>query len=119
MTRFGLLLWVSFVAFVSTAEAVQSTFDLDREGWTADDTSACFGTGGNPGGFLQVVDAASTVMHVYAPATFRGDLSRLDGTVLTFDGRRIAGGGSAPPGSDDYGVVRITGGGLAASADVL
>jgi gliding motility-associated-like protein len=88
-----------------------STFDIDRDGWTAIDSQTGANptfqsTGGNPGGFIQVVDGvAGTATYYNAPAKFLGDRSTSYGAFLRFDlqvsvtpnsstaGARLIGGG--------------------------
>lgn len=70
-------------------EAV-STFDTDTDGWTAVGdiaTNALFSaTGGNPGGHIYVIDAATNGMTRFnAPAKFLGNQSGKYGGTLSFD----------------------------------
>jgi gliding motility-associated-like protein len=90
---------------------IVSTFDTDRDGWTAIDSQTGANptyqsTGGNSGGFIQVVDGvAGTATYYNAPAKFLGDRSASYGAFLRFDlqvsiapnsntaGARLIGGG--------------------------
>ncbi|HWP67170.1 MAG TPA: hypothetical protein VNO26_14830 [Candidatus Limnocylindria bacterium] len=103
------------------AAAIETTFDAGLEGWTTDNTGAFThqAAGGNPGGFLQLDNDEGGIAHLFAPAAFTGDLSSLDGAVFAFDGQLVSGGGSLYQAADDYGVVRVTGGGFSASVDLL
>lgn len=87
------------------AGATTTTFDSDLEGWTAvglsvgigfggptitvTDNSADMvhaGTGGNPGGYAQLVDAIpSPASLASAPAAFLGDLTSFVGGTFSFD----------------------------------
>lgn len=72
------------------APVVQSTFDSGLEGWarTGDGGSSLVwqATGGNPGGYIQINDAATgTVDWFVAPAAFLGDMSAFVGGTLSFD----------------------------------
>lgn len=109
------------VLSASGAAAIQSTFDTDLEGWTTDNTGAFThqASGGNPAGFLQLDNDEAGLAHVVAPAAFHGNLLALDGTTLAFDGQLVTGGGSFYQSGDDYGVVRISGGGTSAQLDLL
>jgi hypothetical protein len=117
--RVALAAWL-VVAAASGATAIQSGFDAGLEGWTTDNTGALTHqpAGGNPDGFLQLDNDEAGIAHVFSPAAFEGDLSALDGTTLAFDGRLVAAGGGFYQGADDYGLVRITGGGFSASVDL-
>jgi gliding motility-associated-like protein len=90
---------------------IVSTFDTDRDGWTAIDSQTGANptyqsTGGNSGGFIQVIDGvAGTATYYNAPAKFLGDRSASYGAFLRFDlqvsitpnsntaGARLIGGG--------------------------
>jgi hypothetical protein len=99
---------------------IASTFDAGLEGWTTDNTGALThqASGGNPGGFLQLDNDEGGIAHLFAPASFLGDRSAFNGLLLTFSGNLVAGGGGTYQSPDDYGVVRISGGGMTASVDV-
>lgn len=83
------------------AAAVSSSFDTDADGWTATafaDTSTIFtspplqsgiapdfnAAGGNPAGFISVVDPDSGWTYFVAPSKFLGDQSDKLGGTLTF-----------------------------------
>lgn len=107
--------FICSVAVVLIANSVWgqivSTFDTDRDGWTAIDSQTGTNpiyqsTGGNLGGFIQVVDGvAGTATYYNAPAKFLGDRSASYGAFLRFDlqvsitpnsntaGARLMGGG--------------------------
>jgi hypothetical protein len=115
------LLCLSVMLRAFDAEAARSSFGADLEGWTTDNTGALTweAMGGNLGGFLQLDNDESGIAHLFAPSQFLDGLEFSDGQTLYFDGRLIAGGGSFYQAGDDYGLVRITGGGLSASADLV
>jgi hypothetical protein len=101
---------------------LRSRFDADVEGWThTGATSMTFGAaGGNPGGYLHIDNSEGPLTFIFAPATFEGDLSALNGGTLAFDGNMLDTGGldyNNP--FEDYGNVRITGGGTSARADLV
>lgn len=69
-----------------------STFDNDIEGWTYIGDSGSYVTffsdGGNPGGFLRHMEAASGITDwLVAPEKFLGDMSAYYGGVLRYDMR--------------------------------
>jgi hypothetical protein len=79
------------------AQLAVSTFDSDRDGWTAvdrDATTAVFlhnhsiptyqSSGGNPGGFIQVSDEGPE-WYFRAPSKFLGDKSAAYGGTLSYD----------------------------------
>ena len=79
----------------ANAVIIQSTFDASLEGWTVTDGNESFvAAGGNPGGYLETVDSASTFMIANAPAAFLGDLSAFDGGTIGFDSILLKGSGS-------------------------
>lgn len=73
----------------SANAAVLGTFDTDNEGWTTlgDVTSYTHqSTGGNPDGWLRIVDAATgAIFYLIAPDNYLGDQSAANGTTLSFD----------------------------------
>ncbi len=99
-----------FIVVISYAQ-ISSTFDIDRDGWTALDNQsgpnpAYQISGGNTGGFIQVIDGVvGTATYFNAPAKFLGDRSSSYGLLLRFDlqvsvtpnsstaGARLIGGG--------------------------
>jgi gliding motility-associated-like protein len=90
---------------------ITSTFDTDREGWTALDNQSgpnpsYQASGGNPGGFIGVIDGVGgTATYFNAPPKFLGNRSSSYGLLLRFDlqvsvtpnsstaGARLIGGG--------------------------
>jgi cysteine-rich repeat protein len=116
----GLALAVALCSLIAAAAYadVVSTFDSDLEGWTTDNTGLLTrqGSGGNPGGFLQLDNDETSVAHLFAPPRFLGNRSVFDGGSLSFDGSLVGAGGSLLNAPDDYGVVHLTGGGITASA---
>lgn len=94
-----------------TAQII-STFDTDAEGWTAIDNltgpdPTYVTLGGNPGGFIQVVDGVGgTATYFVAPAKFLGDRSASFGQLLRFDLQVSVIANSSTAG------VRLTGGGI-------
>lgn len=98
--------------------SVISTFDADLEGWTQTGDLQAFShdaTGGNPGGYLYLNDAASgALFYVLAPSKFLGDLSAANGETLSFDANLLS-----RQRNDllaGFGMVRITG--TAGSAEI-
>ena len=103
------------------AAPISSTFDTSTDGWTAfGDTAApvsFVATGGNPGGFIQVLDSVSGgVMYFTAPAKFLGNESQAYGTNLTFDLMQFY---TDPPNqfADSVGDVLLTGSGTTLAFD--
>lgn len=105
---------------------ITSTFDVDDEKWTATGDAVSqvptyHASGGNPGGFIEIVDQAiEQTWYWVAPPKYLGDRSEAYGTFLTFELKqsaldrpyeqvdvRISGGGGtlvkrfgSPPGLD-------------------
>ena len=74
------------------SDEIISKFDLTAEGWLLDSPSdpgstlAWLATGGNPGGYVRITDAAqSTVDRFSAPALFLGNKSGFYGGTFKFD----------------------------------
>jgi hypothetical protein len=68
---------------------VESTFDVDGEGWTITGGALEFGIDGSHGGHLIARDTASDNMIVNAPDRFLGDLRDYEGGLLSFDARLV------------------------------
>lgn len=90
--RIVFLLWsVTFLWITHTHAQISSTFDSNADGWTASDSQtgpapAYEASGGNPGGFISVIDAvAGTATYFNAPAKFLGNRSSYHGGILAFD----------------------------------
>jgi hypothetical protein len=101
---------------------LRSSFVSDVEGWThTGAASFSFAAGGgNPGGYLHIDNSEGPLTFIFAPATFAGDLSTMNGGTLSFDGNMLGIGGfdyNNP--IEDYGNVRISGGGTSARADLV
>lgn len=93
---------------------VSSTFDVDAEGWIAQElggstnTMTYHATGGNPGGYLNALDIQDgRTWYWIAPSKFLGNDSQAYGGALSFDLREHGTGAQY----DDID-VRLTGGGL-------
>lgn len=93
--------------------AMISTFDSGNDGWGAFPDQADvthFATGGNPGGFIELLDlapGAENVVKLFAPSSFKGDLRSYDGGVFSMDMMQV----SFDPGQPEIpglGIVRIT-----------
>jgi len=114
---------LALVCWATPSAAFFSPFDAGLEGWTTDNGGAFTfqANGGNPGGFLQLDNNELQIAHIFAPGPFLGDLSFLANVAapIGFDGQLVAGGGSLYDAGDDYGRIRVTGGGMSASADLL
>jgi hypothetical protein len=101
---------------------LRSSFDSDVENWThTGAASFSFGAGGgNPGGYLHVDNSEGDLTFVFANAAYIGNLSAMNGGTISFDGNMLGVGGldyNNP--IEDYGNIRITGGGTSARADLL
>ncbi|HRJ31028.1 MAG TPA: gliding motility-associated C-terminal domain-containing protein [Cyclobacteriaceae bacterium] len=107
-----LLSFTFAVTLANSFAQIISTFDTGAEGWTAIDNltgplPTYVATGGNPGGFIQVVDGVGgTATYFVAPAKFLGDRSASFGQLLQFDLQVSVTANSSTAG------VRLTGGGL-------
>lgn len=117
--RLGAAVAVTMLAACVSAQAATiSTFDDDREGWTATGDVASFTqepTGGNPGGWLRIVDATSgPIFYLHAPGTFLGDRSSANGTTMSFDALRVSSSGSTLAA---FGTVTLTSSTDSASLD--
>src|SRR5690349_2810947 len=88
----GALLMLGVFGAVSSRAQHVSTFDSDEEGWwsSSDSPITCVGTGGNPGGYIQI-DNRDGYMDAHAPDKFLGDLSAYLGGTLSFDAINISG----------------------------
>jgi hypothetical protein len=96
--NFGLALGVAVLLMVAAtlapahAALIQSTFDTNLDGWTVINgaTYTWVSSGGNPGGYLQATDTASTdMLAVAASPKFTGNLSSFNGGTLSFDAKLI------------------------------
>jgi gliding motility-associated-like protein len=115
LSRMKTLLILSAISVCLNLQAqaqITSTFDTDAEGWTAIDNISGtdpthVATGGNPGGFIQVVDGVlGTATYFVAPAKFLGNRSSSFGKLLTFELQVYTTANSSTAG------VRLTGGGI-------
>jgi len=123
---------IALAATSASAAVIQSTFDTDLDGWIQDTapgpgaTISWTSNGGNPGGYLRrgLGDAAGVSVLV-APSKFLGNRSAFNGGTFQWDGELISGnvsntyndgGNLAQP---DYGTIRIDGGGLFATTDIV
>jgi len=98
-------------AWLASAQ-ITSTFDTDRDGWTAIDNQSGPNptfqpSGGNPGGFISVIDGVGgTATYFVAPLKFLANKSAYFGGTLQFDLQV-----SVTPNSSTAG-VRLRGGGI-------
>lgn len=116
LLRIGLLAGGLFFTASASADLV-SSFDSDLEGWTKINDVTLFheATGGNPDGYMRLVDAVTgVVFSVSAPDKFLGDLSAADGESMRFDSRLLASSGSA---LNSFGLVTISGSSGSAELD--
>lgn len=110
--RSRLLCFTLAVSLANSFGQIISTFNTGSEGWTAidnlaDENPTHIAVGGNPGGFIQVVDGvAGTATYFVAPAKFLGDRSSSFGQLLQFDLQVSVTANSSTAG------VRLTGGGI-------
>jgi len=71
---------------VINAGTIESTFDSDLEGWTADVPFSYQPTGGNPGGYLRTGDiGGGATSNAIAPPQFLGDLTSFKGGTISVD----------------------------------
>ncbi len=95
---------------------VASTFDTDTEDWLWGGSPVSWSaTGGNPGGYIDVVVAAYG--YLSSPAKFLGDLSAYDGGTFSFDAILIDDASGNQAGSYAFGEVTISDGTNSASTD--
>ena len=110
--RIGLLSLTLCITISASFAQITSSFNTDAEGWTAIDhqggpTPTYVAAGGNPGGFIQVVDGVlGTATYFVAPAKFLGNRSSSFGQLLQFDLQVSVLANSSTAG------VRLTGGGI-------
>ena len=86
ITKVGsiILLFFCINVFLS-ASSISASFDSSLEGWTAQNADYSWqSSGGNPGGYLQVIDLPSP-MYVSAPSAFLGNLSGYNNGIISFD----------------------------------
>jgi hypothetical protein len=118
----GLVLLSARAALADSHVIVSSTFDTDAEGWVVKDlafpnpgvppaplntfTPVYQPTGGNPGGYLSLVDPTANSWYWYAPAKFLGDRHAAYGGTLSFD---LAVTGTGAP-FDEEDVILVGGG---------
>jgi len=69
----------------ASATMIESTFDVDADGWTANVPFSHVSTGGNPGGYFRVGDGASSGTNGFAPPKFLGDLTSFIGGSVSYD----------------------------------
>jgi hypothetical protein len=112
----ALTIWTGIVP--TCAQLAQSTFDSDADGWTVVDRtintfqvidtrpSDFHSTGGNPGGFINILDGAGD-FYFRAPAKFLGNKSAAYGYTLQFD---LISDLAAAPTTLTYSVILIGGG---------
>ncbi len=99
----------------------RSTFDVDRDGWIANElgggnNSLTYNpSGGNPGGYLNAADILDgRTWSWVAPAKFLGNVSAAYRGTLTFDLREHPGGTQY---DEPNGDVTLTGGGITLAFD--
>jgi hypothetical protein len=106
------------VSVQANAAVISSTFDIDDEGWIAfpgEGSLAYFGSGGNPGGHIQITDIGAGGSGVFVGPEFLGDLSGFDAGTIALDMARFAGGGST---FASFGRIELSGGGDSATLDL-
>ncbi len=114
---------IAALAFAgSTHAAIVTTFDASAEGWTGNEANPIvtfIGSGGSPGGFLEVADnpaIEAPTFGVLAPAAYHGDLTEFIGGVLSFEA--IALSDITGPEVPSFGTVTIAGPAGSASIDL-
>jgi Laminin B (Domain IV)/PEP-CTERM motif len=98
--------------------ASAASFDTGDEGWTTVDggNQTWQATGGNGGGWLQVVDADDRDFRLLAPASWLGNWSAYAGGTLSFDAKNI---NHDTPDWAPFGEVVITGSAGSATLDMV
>jgi hypothetical protein len=88
----GLIVSVLSIFCVTISQAappfIRSTFNANDEDWTAETGEGemtYHKKGGNPGGYLSFKDIGGSSYAVFPPDKFKGDLSRFDGGLLSYD----------------------------------
>lgn len=98
------------------ATVITSEFTSGSEGWTASGGNILTPvSGGNPDGYLRVTDSGSSVMTVFAPGAFLGDLSVANGGTIGFDAQLFRSTGVLQP---QFGTVSISNGSTTATLDL-
>lgn len=92
---------------LSARAAIPFDFDNGDQGWTVSNggTLTYRASGGNGGGFLEIVDTTSDDFLINSPAGSLGNLSAFLGGTLRFDAKNINGDS---PDYGDFGRVTIT-----------
>ena len=111
------------VKVVARPSQLTSAFDRDAEDWVLEENGPVIKpehhlTGGNPGGFVLVRDAAGGDIRAVAPQKFLGDLSRFADGNAWFDARRVDESDAGKP-HPVFGTLSITGGGRTLKQDLF
>ena len=72
----------------SWAGIISTTFDYNLQGWSSNTPSEISwqSTGGNPGGYIRFADSSSAESLIYAPASYLGNWSSINGLgTISFD----------------------------------
>ena len=118
----GLALSVVLFGSAAADTSIRTDFTTSVDGWMQTGASVFQhnAAGGNPDGFLFIDNSEGPITFLFAPAQFLGNLTAYDGGTVSFDGNMLGIGGSpfTQPGND-YGHLRISGAGMAATLDLL
>lgn len=118
-----------FFLIVQSAYAQQltSTFDAGADGWTVINNSGegdfgrgngpeYFSSGGNPGGYIEIIDNMWGAYTAVAPSKFLGDWSAHNNGILSFEARAVSG---AIKERVEFGMVTISGPNGMAKLDIV
>ena len=115
-----------FAPTFASAAIISSDFSTGLDGWTGVDlpyntngpytnpvanfTPSWISSGGNPGGYIDILDPTADVFYFQAPAAFLGNKSSAYGGVLEFDVRSVPLDGNGFVFDDEPDVVLVGGG---------
>jgi hypothetical protein len=115
---------------LSLAQSIESTFDVDDEGWRVAANNGAyhfgknpgpeyFSTGGNPGGHIQYEDNIAGAYYAIAPGKFLGDISLYNYGQIIFDVRAVSGELTPATIRHEFGTVIISGPNGTAILDII
>lgn len=83
----------TLLVLCASAQALEFGFDTDAQGWTVSGGAVLThqAAGGNPGGYLQLIDTDIDEFWLQAPTAMLGDWSSYLGGILFFDARNTNG----------------------------
>jgi hypothetical protein len=108
----------TLLVLCASAQALEFGFDTDAQGWTASSGASLThqASGGNPGGFLELLDTTDDDFLLLAPTAVLGDWSAYLGGSLSFDARNINGD---TPDWPHFGSLRLSSGSNVLEMDLV